>query len=295
MKIQQKIKNRLIRFSVTLWPETAEQKAARGRLVSEVSRLANEGSKSADQIKDREDAWNKYRITLRSYIEKNDPRNFLRWDPIVGSMFHFADKGELEHLQKSQWDKWRKVVVETWVGNPPRYKHYRDSSGNLVHTAYNLSLLIDACGIDLKKIHTIIEFGGGYGLMTRIVHQLGFSGSYTIFDIPEFLALQKYYLQLTGTSGKISSIDQVSKITTINPDIFIATWSLSESPIALREEFLKKIGTPSYVLIAYQATFGSIDNSTYFAEYQKARAEYQWTHFAIPQIPGNYYLIGKKI
>jgi hypothetical protein len=44
----------------------------------------------------------------------------------------------------------------------------------------------------------IIEFGGGFGSMCRLVHALGFRGQHIIFDLPPVWALQRYYLRLHG-------------------------------------------------------------------------------------------------
>ena len=47
----------------------------------------------------------------------------------------------------------------------------------------------------------IVEFGGGYGSMCRLVRKLGFKGRYVIFDLRPILALQKYYLGLHGVEA----------------------------------------------------------------------------------------------
>ena len=130
--------------------------------------------------------------------------------------------------------------------------------------------------------------------MAKLVNNLGFREKYTIFDIPEFLSLQKYYLHSSNTDGNFNFISQTEKLDDSNPDIFIATWSLSESPVELRDEFLKKIGQPKYVLIAYQAVFETIDNVKYFDEYMKNNQDHDWINYEIKHLPQNYYLIGKR-
>ncbi|MBU2530357.1 MAG: putative sugar O-methyltransferase [Elusimicrobia bacterium] len=287
MEIINKIKNKLIKLRVELKKESAAEKNNKNELLNSIKNLGGEKI-------ERNSAWDRYRQRLQLYILRNDPRNFLRWEPIINSMFHNADKRELDYLINSDWDKWSQAITETWIGNPPRYAHYKKSSGNLIHTAYNLSLLFDHYKIDVKKINKIIEFGAGYGCMAKLINNLGFNGKYVIFDIPEFLALQKYYLRSTNTIGNFNFTNQIKKLEYPNPDIFIATWSLSESPIELRNEFLRKIGKPQYMLIAYQANFESIDNIKYFQEYKKNNQDYNWADCEISHLPKNYYLIGKK-
>lgn len=287
MKIIEKVKSKLIKLRIELRKETVDEKNSRAELLNSIKSIRNEKN-----IGTR--AWDRYRQRLQLYILGNDPRNFLRWEPITGSMFNNADRRELDYLMKNDWNKWAPAISETWVGNPPKYNHYPKSSGNVIHIAYNLSQLIDHYKIDLTKISRVIEFGAGYGCMARLVHTLGFSGKYAIFDIPEFAALQKYYLHATDTKGDFVFINKIERLGDQNPDIFIATWSLSESPTELRNEFLKKIGKPTYVLIAYQANFESIDNRKYFKEYRNSNQEYDWLDWEIAHLPQNYYLIGKK-
>lgn len=287
MSIVNKIKNRLVKLRTKLKKETPAEKNAQGELLNSIKAL------SQNEIVGNS-AWDRYRRKLRLYILGNDPRNFLRWDPIVGSMFHNADRHELDHLVHNNWGKWSQAIEETRVGNPPPYAHYKKSSGNLIHIAYSFSQLLDRHKIDLGKTNRIIEFGAGYGCMAKLIHDLGFRGVYTIFDTPEFLLLQKYYLTATKTSGIFDFIDQINKLRNPDPDILIATWSLSESPTKVRNEFLRKIGKPRYVLIAYQANFESTDNVQYFEEYQKDNPEYDWMTHEIDHLPKNYYLIGKK-
>ncbi|MDP3043074.1 MAG: hypothetical protein Q8N21_01595 [bacterium] len=287
MKIINKIKNKLIKLSVELKKESIAEKNNKNKLLNSIKILSSEKIIS-------ESAWDRYRQRLRLYILANDPRNFLRWRPISESMFHNPNKCELDYLTSSGWDKWSRAITETWIGNPPRYAYYKKSNGNLIHTAYNLSRLVDYYRVDIKKTNKIIEFGAGYGCMAKLINNLGFNRKYVIFDIPEFLALQKYYLRSTGTIGNFDFIDRIEKLEDLNPDIFIATWSLSESPIELRNKFLRKIGKPQYVLMAYQANFEFIDNIKYFQEYRKNNQDYDWVDWEISHLPKNYYLIGKK-
>lgn len=286
MKIIERIKNKLIKISIGLRKETVDEKNNREELFKSIKTLHDKNT----PVKS---AWDRNRQTLRLYILKNDPRNFLRWPPVTGSMF-FGDKHELDELMGTDWDKWSRLINETWVGNPPRYKYYKKSSVNLIHTAYNVSRLLKHCDIDFKNFKKIIEFGGGYGCMAKFMTDLGFTGKYIIFDIPEYLALQKYYLASTKTTGNFNFIDQTEKLEDSNPDLFIATWSLSETPFELRKAFWGKIGKPANILIAYQESFESRDNIEYFKECMENNPDYDWVNYEIPHMPRNYYLVGKK-
>ena len=282
-----KIRNKMVELSVELKKETSNEKKYRIELLNSVKNIDNQTVGCAS-------LWDNYRQRVRLCVLKKDPRNFLRWAPIIETMSAGARKCEFDYLVNNNWDKWSSAVKETWVGNPMKYKYYQKSSGNFIHTAYNLSRLIDHYKLDIKQSDKITEFGGGYGCMAKLVNNLGFRGKYVVFDIPEFLALQKYYLRSSNTDGNFYFINQTERLDDSGPDIFIATWSLSESPLELRDEFLKKIGKPKYVLVAYQANFEAIDNMKYFQEYTKNNQDYDWVNYEISHLPQNYYLVGKK-
>ncbi len=287
IKIIKIIKNNLEELKVRLKNETPSERMNRIELVGSITDIDSQTAECTS-------LWDKYRKHVRLCILKKDPRNFLRWEPIVETMSAGARRPEYDYLANNNWGKWSAAIKETWVGNPPKYKYYQKSSGNFINTAYNLSRLVDHYKFDVKQAGKIIEFGGGYGCMANLVNNLGFKGKYIIFDIPELLALQKYYLRSSNAEGNFNFINQTEKLGDPNPDIFIATWSLSESPIELRNEFFKRIGKPKYVLVAYQANFETIDNVKYFQEYMKNNSEYDWTNYEISHLPQNFYLIGKK-
>ncbi|MEK7615667.1 MAG: hypothetical protein AAB420_00495 [Patescibacteria group bacterium] len=196
--------------------------------------------------------WNSHRALLKELLAKEDLDNFLNWEIVRDTMYHFAKPTELEYLQNRQdWSLWKKALIETTIGNPP-------NNLNLIHQAYSLAQYFDDIS-KLKNISAIVEIGGGYGCMRRLIHELGFRGKYTIFDFPEFLSLQKYYL------GRLN----IPTIFTSEPnnlkgELYIALWSVSEMPLEQRDAVLKNA---KRYLIAYQQNFEGIDNEAYFIEF----------------------------
>jgi len=85
----------------------------------------------------------------------------------------------------------------------------------------------------------IFEFGAGYGRLCRLIHEAGFKGQYVIFDFPELICLQKYYLHKNGIKNItfISDIREVVKPTTSN-NCFISMSALEESPEEIFDHFL---------------------------------------------------------
>ncbi len=229
-------------------------------------------------------------------IENNDPLNFTGWKTIQETMFHVAKEPEFFAVKDSIiWKKYRHGLQETKVGNPPIYKLYPTSSGNFIHHAYNLLQLLQKFPFEIKDLKKVIEFGGGYGSTARMFYNIGFKGSYVIFDLPEFSALQRYFLSMLNLYKKFSiKLTGELDAELANSDLCIMTWSLSEVPLDLRTQFLAKIGKPQYFLIAYQKAFGHVDNIQYFENFKRAYNDYTWFEYEIPHLKANYYLVGKR-
>jgi hypothetical protein len=140
---------------------------------------------------------------------------------------------------------------------------------------------------------SIIEFGAGFGALCRHIHERGFFGTYTIFDFPEFLLLQEFYLKLnnidTSRISFVSSIDALSPKT--KNGLLIAMWSLSEVGTALRENFLAKT-QPSAFLIGYQPRFAEVDNLEYFKKLTESRPDLTWADIPTARFKDNHYLFG---
>lgn len=159
------------------------------------------------------------------------------------------------------------ALIENWVGVPDgmetQFKVCDDfnTSAQRVQDVAHL-VLNKFMPDDLKKYKKILEIGGGYGDMCSVVHDMGFEGEYTIFDFPEIQQLQEYYLTKNDINAKfVSEWEELEQY-----DLVIATWSLSEIPLELRENIMSKIGESTNWLVCYQsnAFSGTLDNSEYF-------------------------------
>lgn len=245
--------------------------------------------------------WLRFRQRLQNSIAGADPRAFLRWAEIRHTMFvddQAYVANELEALQASKrWDShWRHALAEDAIGCPPRYAGYPASSGNLIHHAYHLERFVVETDCLPWQLERVFELGGGYGSMARLLLRLGFCGTYTILDFPEFCALQRYFLGATGlnTSG-LSWVDAPEDIPALTGDssLLMATWSLSECPLDFRERVLKAAGVPSHYLIGYQSRFGEVDNGAFFRTMARQYGQVRWAASEISHLPGNYYMFGR--
>jgi len=284
------------------------------KLLKSVERLPSEDTSTCAPS---EKEWNENVNRLKQLILSDNPRKFLRWDILTKTMVVGNDDfvlSELNHLKRnSNWNKrWSKAIKEVAVGYPkPFYKH-PDSSATLIHHAYHISQFEKRTGVQIETTDFVFEFGAGYGSMCRLFYNLGFKGTYIMFDMPIFCELQKYFLRCIGIpvytttnprleriAVSISGLEKLRELLSNNASarnaIFIATWSISEVPLKLREEIFSLVSDFSFFLMGYQNQFGKIDNIKYFDSITKdSTKSIQWHNFPIKHLPGNHYLIGAR-
>lgn len=254
---------------------------------------------------------------LRILIVHSDPRKFLQWDVVKNTMFiSYASyiMAELSSLKVlPDWsDRWSLAIRESPTGCPAPYIFYPASSANLIHHAYHLSVFEQRTARRIDDLDFVLEFGGGYGSMCRVFHKLGFQGRYVIYDLPLFSALQKFFLKSIGFNvlskkeflSKKSGIYCVSDMEELNSSIFhedckleslfIATWSISESPVKIRDSIYPLAEKFTSWFIAYQYSFREVDNVNFFNSWKNRASHYKWENFPIKHMPGHDYLIGVK-
>ena len=213
-------------------------------------------------------------------IKSDNLYNFLR-NSFIQNIFFIHNRlfiyFELLELKKDKnWGTWKKLILENDVGNPVRFFLYSNSSGNRIRQVYILKKFLNSTNsINLKKMHNIIEVGGGYGCMADIFIKLNKKVSYTIYDMHEVNLLQFYFLKMNNhnpligkVSGKLNLISELSQlnkyISTKKNYCLIANWSVSEFPIKFREKFFNTINNSEYSIISFQENFENINNLKYF-------------------------------
>lgn len=224
---------------------------------------------------------NKFNYNLYKILKDGKLYNFLR-NSFIQKMFFVHNRffifKELNVLRNSQkWMFYKNLLVEDKVGNPVKYFLYPDSSGNRINHVYHLSVLEKYLNLNLKDINYILEFGGGYGCMARIFFKINRKIKYLIFDTKLVNLLQYYYLKQNSMKVGFSKNDQFELINEYKKlnhqkkknSLFIANWSLSETPIPFRKKFLKNINNYHYFMIAFQEYFEEINNKKYFNQLRK--------------------------
>lgn len=261
---------------------------------------------------DTTNMWNERRREIRRYLLSRDPSALLTWTPIVRSMtFGLLPwiREEFRALHCSgQWEtRWRDALRENWSGLPMPSHVYPSSSGTLIHHAYHVHRFESATGRAIGDFAEIVEFGGGYGSMARLVARLGFLGRYHIHDLPEFSVIQRFYLRLVRSEiGEGEIADTLSRITFSSHredassledregrTLFLAIWSLGETPIWLREEWLPTLARFRFFLIGFHDRFEDIDNLAWFKDLVATRLDVKWRFEPIRhRTESLHYLIG---
>jgi hypothetical protein len=185
---------------------------------------------------------------------------------------------------------------EQWVGNPVPFLFDTEFVGNSIHLAYHIARWEQWSGRRVSDVANIVEFGAGYGSMARLVHALGFTGRYVLYDLPQFSALQRFYLNACGMAGKFQTMNDLNELRRITSEftperLFIANISLSETPLAVREPIRTLVRDWEHLLVTYQVRFHEIDNVEYFSTWRSD--DHESTVFPIPHFADCYYLLSR--
>lgn len=182
----------------------------------------------------------------------------------------------------------------------------------------HLKVLMDSIDKNPSSFDNIIEFGAGTADYLPLLRQARFKGRYFIYDLPEMLLLQQYFLGLSNYPSYIidsfSDPAHVSQRTTLmsssldnlirhfnfgssplpQNDLLIATYSLAESDVVLRNQFITAFSNISYGILAYAGQFDNVNNFHYFTTVLPALLPNhyicQWRQNFL-NLPDSYYAV----
>jgi len=239
-----------------------------------------------------ETEWNRNRRMLREAIRDEDPRSFLDWQVLKNTMVRQDSQVMGVELPTLRAAGWLPLLAEDRAGSP-RVMPETSTSANLVQHAYHVLRFQHATGMRPVDFTSVVEVGAGYGSMCRLLYRLSLGRvECTLLDLPEFSALQRYYLGLVGVPAVI-----VSDVADVKPPsdgrrLLVATWSLSEMPASTRSEILTGIGPVDAYLFGFQERFGEVENDAQFELLMTSLPDVSWTLERIEHIPGSRYLFG---
>jgi hypothetical protein len=142
------------------------------------------------------------------------------------------------------------LLREDYIGLPTITNVKYLTSANRSHHAMHLAFYTkEMGGHNFWDCGIIIEWGGGYGNMARLIRKMNPSVTYIIIDLPEILALQYVYLAslecedtihlirpeenfhiLPGKINLVAPNKVIDDDISILCDAFVSTWGLTESP-----------------------------------------------------------------
>lgn len=240
---------------------------------------------------------------------------FLRLPPVMKTVHPRIRSRSREYLRyllasRRFSAELQRALTESPVGRPLVNPYYPLSSPLLMQHGYHLVRLLEATDLDVSSLRLVVDFGAGYGSFFRLLRNLGYRERYLIWDLPVMCALQRFYLRNvfpTGPGGQppgnlewLTSGDAAAPAAIVRhcaahqPSLFLATWSLSETPLAVRERIAPALAGFTHILCAYQRRFGEHDNVQYFQSLEKSLAGFEWLHAECPIYRGNFYLIGRR-
>jgi hypothetical protein len=193
------------------------------------------------------------------------------------------------------YDNYSNLLNEDNFGNPFCLREYPRSSPLLVQHIHHLIMIQRAFGKPINDFGCVVEFGGGYGSLARLLDKLEYAGKHLIVDLPFMSELQRFYLanipRRTLCDREWFNDLPEAKVSTADNNLLVATWSFSETPLELRDRVkseLKKFGS---IFLLFQRKFSDIDNLDYFSDLAIELGGVSIRECEL--YPGNYYFIRK--
>ena len=229
--------------------------------------------------------WQRHRYNLTRDFLQRDPEDFMDFQAIKETMF----VGNAEYTFEQYKEMRDAITLDSIMDRDIFSQNHQHpayaTTGNTIHHRYHLFMLDKLCACKAEDCNSILELGGGYGNMARIIWKMGFTGEYSIVDLPEFIVLQDYYLSHHGILVNWQA--DLAR----HYDLFIATWSLSEIPLEDRAPYEKL--DVDYFLLAYGPNYAEIKNHDYFQHFVSCYPDHSFVLLEAPHQTDQYYLVGE--
>ena len=203
--------------------------------------------------------WSNHSNSIREKIDLNEISNWRNFQSVRDTMypsclmdFQLQDLG-VGH--EKEYD-----ILRSYCHKDYPIEDFR----GLLNQYYHLQVYKKHTGHNPINFSSIIEFGGGYGALVRVLTIFGYSGDYTIIDIPEVIEIQKQYIQVE--QNITLPIKWTTEHNVSGADLFWATWSFAE--VEENRTSLEKFDCRSH-LIGYCRTWtpNQFDNTLYFNKF----------------------------
>lgn len=244
--------------------------------------------------------WNDLRNKIAKHLANEHISTFQGWSEIQSTMIAGANDVEYEYLRiGDRWSIWSEKLKEFKL-KPNNHPMYPVTSTNNLHHAYSLQILMEEIGYLLNEFDDIVEFGGGYGNMCRLFKIWNHNKPYYLYDIPELLRIQQYYLSENNIKDNVLFKSGYDKIENIEGNsLFLGLWSISEVPITERAELLDNLGffRCKNIFLALGGMFLDINNLDWLNNEiipKLNELEYNCKLIQMRHVPHMYYFIANK-
>jgi hypothetical protein len=253
--------------------------------------------------------------------------DFLVWSNDV-SIYEYNDSFKSWHAELQadpQWPRWQKLsrksrekdhALSVDAGATPitvQHAYHLKKFEEWTESLETAAGLLETGNKFWEDVDLIVEVGGGYGNFARMLRLDGYEGEHVIIDLPHVREIQRLFGRLIGdNSGHVElwteedldhAIEIGHPIFRQDRIAFVATWSLSETPLSFREKLFPALHQRcTKYLVASQWTYdwtGSdpeqqkYDNQKYFEQFMKD-AGGTWVVRPVPHHETESYLFGVK-
>ncbi len=207
---------------------------------------------------------------------KTDTSSFLRKRTISKTVHPNCDALAVAYYNEMQKDVFFRETVlpqlkDPSLGRPYQFSKKQDCSPLSIQHVYHLYMIKKHLGVFIptENVSLIVEIGGGYGNLCRIIKTLGYDNKYIITDLPQMLSIQEDYLSQVGVANVDFHTLDMSQLIPENEtevSILIATFSINEMPIATRKMMEPYYKYYDYLCFVHNTSFDGVDNMKYFNE-----------------------------
>lgn len=143
-----------------------------------------------------------------------------------------------QHNSELLTGRWAEILENDRVGSP-RLMYV--SEGAVAPTTMRYAW--NVCDMETRGVALdgadVVEVGGGYGGLCRMIHAFHKPRSYSIVDLPEALALAKRYLDCYGISFEAVPDNSLPDVALI--DTFISNYALTELTRDVQDVYVDRL------------------------------------------------------
>ena len=293
--------DRVTRFTSAEAQATLE--AAKGPQRARFQRCAAEAAGAYAAIRDHVDggslapAWARYARRLEEDLLPNPPFDFLRHPVLMETMEvrgrRMLDRTVARLERGMSRARLAELLEEDLVGMPALACRRYATSHTIVHHLHHLERFGAATGRDWRTLSSIVELGGGYGSLARLIRRQARQRlTYVILDMPISALLQWLYLSTIFGPEEVELVTSerlpkpgcisivpigLARRVDLRAELFVSTWGMSESAHAVQRWILDRdwFGAP-HLLIAFQHAsrdFPDLDSTARFVKEAGASLE----------------------